>query len=185
VATPPAAEPPSSPEVPTLDAAQFAAAIAAADDDATWASLLADWRLPTGAGDLAIARRCAPALAAGVHCLRARGSLDQLVAIGRPVLLPLRGGTSTAWAVLRGSDAHRVRLQLGDASFDLPRTLLLRAWEGGYVAIWRDTGDDVPAIADIRAFQALNGLDVDGIAGPQTRFAMAARGPGPTLQELH
>ncbi|TAK37999.1 MAG: peptidoglycan-binding protein [Lysobacteraceae bacterium] len=172
------------PAVKQLDPPGFAEAIATAVDDAAWSSLLADWKLPASANDLAIARRCAPRLAEGVHCLRARGSLDQLVAIGRPVLLPLRAGTATAWSVLRGSGVHRVRLQLGDASFDVPRTLLRQSWNGDYVAIWRDGGDGAREVADIRTFQALHGLDADGIAGPQTRFAMAAEGPGPTLQEL-
>jgi general secretion pathway protein A len=180
----PAPAPVVAPGVPRLDAARFEAAIAQAGDDAAWAALLADWRLPTRADDLAIARRCAAELAAGVHCLRARGSLDQLVAIGRPVLLPLRAGGATAWAVLRGSDARHARLQLGEATYDVPRTLLHQAWAGDYVAIWREAAAAPPEVADVRAFQALHGLAVDGIAGPQTRFAMAARGPGPTLQEL-
>lgn len=184
-ATPAVAEPVPAPEVPLLDADGLADAITASDDEAAWTALLGDWALPSTPSDLAIARACAPRLADGVHCLRARGSLDQLVAIGRPVLLPMHSGRANAWAVLRGSDAHRVRLQLGEDVIDVPRTLLRQAWNGQYVAIWRETGTEAPAIDDVRSFQALHGLAVDGIAGPETRFAMAAQGPGPTLQELH
>ena len=183
-ATPAVPEPEPAPEIPLLDAGAFADAIAATDDDASWSALLGDWVLPSTPSDLAIARACAPRLADGVHCLRARGSLDQLVAIGRPVLLPMHSGRANTWAVLRGSDAHRVRLQLGEDVIDVPRTLLRQAWNGQYVAIWRETGTDTPAIDDVRSFQALHGLAVDGIAGPETRFAMAAQGPGPKLQEL-
>ena len=179
--TTPAAAP--VPAVTLLDGEVFDQAIAAADDDAAWSALLADWRLPSTSSDRAIARQCAAQLADGVHCLRARGHLDQLVAIGRPVLLPLQSDGAASWAVLRGSDARVARLELGAATVDVPRTLLQQAWNGSYVAIWRDTGAAAP-VDDLRAFQALHGLAVDGIAGPQTRFALSAEGPGPEMQAL-
>ena len=87
-------------------------------------------------------------------------------------------------SVLRGSDAQRTRLELGGRAVDVPRTLLQQAWDGRYVAIWREPAGPAPEVADVRAFQALHGLAVDGIAGPETRFAMSARGPGPRLQAL-
>jgi general secretion pathway protein A len=179
--------PPQAAQVPLLDPVEFQRRIAATgDDDAAWRSLLADWQLPTAAPDLAIAMRCAPELATGVQCLRARGSLDQLAAIDRPVLLQLQEAGTRHWALLRGTDARRVRIEIGGELLDVPRPLLQRAWTGEYVAIWRSQGDgsEVADVPGIRAFQAVHGLAADGIAGPQTRFALAGDGPGPHLQAL-
>ena len=125
---------------------------------------------------------CAPTLAPGVSCLRGRASLDSLVAIGRPVLLRLRANGHDAWVLLRGSDATRVRLQLGDALVDLPRIALPTLWRGDYWAIWRESpGTALPE--DVPRFQAEHGLAEDGVVGPETRFALAAAGPGPHLRQ--
>jgi general secretion pathway protein A len=179
---------PPVPAVAQLDAAGLAQRIAAAGlaRDA-WHPLLSAWRLPTSDNDLAIAERCAADLAPGVHCLRARGNLDRLVAIDRPVLLRLHASGDAAWALLQGSDALRARIELGGEVVDVPRVLLQRAWPGDYAAVWRDGAAATPSAAsggDIRAFQAAHGLAVDGIAGPETRFALAAGAPGPHLQAL-
>ena len=191
-------------------------AAAAAAPLAPWQALLALWKLPTDAADAAIAARCAPVLAPGVHCLRARAGLDKLTAIGRPVLLRLRSADGEGWALLLGADGLRARLRLGDAIVDVPRVALQRAWTGEYAALWRappevaaplGLGGDGPAatwlqarlapasaaastrpaIADgalseaVRGFQAMHGLAADGVVGPETLFALAARDPGPRL----
>ena len=171
---------------PLVDAAGLAAAIATAGPSMpdAWQSLLAAWQLPTDPADVAIAMRCASTLASNVYCLRGRATLDKLAAIGRPVLLHLHDGKRQAWALLQGVGALRVRLQLGDRSIEIPRVALQSAWAGDYLAIWRSTTPDSPLLADVdavRRFQAAHGLLVDGIAGPETRFAMAADAPGPRL----
>ena len=167
----------------------LADAIAAAADPSTpdaWPSLLAAWRLPTDPTDVAIARRCTPTLASDVYCLRGRATLDTLSAIGRPVLLPLHDGGRQAWALLQGVGALRVRLQLGGRSIELPRVALPTVWNGDYIAVWRGATTGAPSSADavaVRRFQATHGLLVDGIAGPETRFAMSVDAPGPHLDK--
>jgi general secretion pathway protein A len=165
--------------VPLRDAGALSARLASAPSSLP--HLLALWNLPTSVDDLAVAERCAPALAPGVSCLRGELPLDSLLAIGRPVLLRLHDGDAAAWALLLGADVRHVRLELGGERFDLPRAALASFWQGEYWAIWRGAPDVLPA--DVRRFQAEHGLAPDGVVGPQTRFAIAANAPGPRLLE--
>jgi general secretion pathway protein A len=206
----PAATRPARP--PVLDAPALAARMAANGSSPlpAWQALLVQWQLPTDFTDVAIAAQCAPTLAEGVYCLRGRGSLDKLSAIGRPVLLHLRDGDAEAWALLLGSDALHVRLRLGDDIVDTDRVTLQRIWNGDYAALWRAApGLAMPlvperdavatawvrervapqaamtaAIAlsdDVRRFQSAHGLVADAVIGPETLFALAASDPGPHL----
>jgi general secretion pathway protein A len=197
---------------PVLDAPALATRMAANGSSPlpAWQALLVQWQLPTDFTDVAIAAQCAPTLAEGVYCLRGRGSLDKLSAIGRPVLLHLRDGDAEAWALLLGSDALHVRLRLGDDIVDTDRVTLQRIWNGDYAALWRAApGLAMPlvperdavatawvrervapqaamtaAIAlsdDVRRFQSAHGLVADAVIGPETLFALAASDPGPHL----
>jgi general secretion pathway protein A len=197
---------------PVLNAPALATRMAANGSSPlpAWQALLVQWQLPTDFTDVAIAAQCAPTLAEGVYCLRGRGSLDKLSAIGRPVLLHLRDDDAEAWALLLGSDALHVRLRLGDAIVDTDRVTLQRVWNGDYAALWRAApGLAMPlvperdavatawvrervapqaamtaAIAlsdDVRRFQSAHGLVADAVIGPETLFALAASDPGPHL----
>jgi general secretion pathway protein A len=197
---------------PVLDAPALAARMAASGSSPlpAWQALLVQWQLPTDFTDVAIAAQCAPTLAEGVYCLRGRGSLDKLSAIGRPVLLHLRDGDAEAWALLLGSDALHVRLRLGDDIVDTDRVTLQRLWNGDYAALWRAApGLAMPLVPErdavatawvrervapqaamtaaialsdeVRRFQSAHGLVADAVIGPETLFALAANDPGPHL----
>jgi len=176
----------AKPPPPLLDAQALTQRVAAlqATSPNTWQSLLSSWSLPTDPSDVAIAMQCAPLLAPDAHCLRGHGSLDKLASIGRPVMLRLHGSRGDAWALLLGVGALRVRLQLDDAPVDVPRVALQQIWNGDYAAIWRASSAAPPLPGDgtaLRQFQAAHGLAPDGVAGPETRFASTADGPGPRL----
>jgi general secretion pathway protein A len=197
---------------PVLDAPALAARMAAKGSSPlpAWQALLVQWQLPTDFTDVAIAAQCAPTLAEGVYCLRGRGSLDKLSAIGRPVLLHLRDGDAEAWALLLGSDALHVRLRLGDDIVDTDRVTLQRVWNGDYAALWRAAPGlamplvperdavatawvrervapqaamtaAIPLSDEVRRFQSAHGLVADAVIGPETLFALAANDPGPHL----
>jgi general secretion pathway protein A len=197
---------------PVLDAPALAARMAASGSSPlpAWQALLVQWQLPTDFTDVAIAAQCAPTLAEGVYCLRGRGSLDKLSAIGRPVLLHLRDDDAEAWALLLGSDALHVRLRLGDDIVDTDRVTLQRVWNGDYAALWRAApGLAMPQVPErdavatawvrervapqaamtaaialsdeVRRFQSAHGLVADAVIGPETLFALAANDPGPHL----
>jgi general secretion pathway protein A len=162
---------------------QHVSAVPASSPEA-WRALLQAWRLPTDDADIAIASRCTPSLAPDVFCLRLRAGIDTLASIGRPVLLRLRGADHAAWAMLLGVDALDARLDIGGAVVDVPRVALQRVWTGDCIAIWRTAGAgdaSTSQAGDVRAFQAAHGLASDGVIGPETRFALAASGPGPRL----
>lgn len=170
----PAASHAPSHAVVALDADAFAqrAAIVGSAPLAPWQALLALWQLPTDASDVAIAAQCAPVLAPGVHCLRARAGLDKLTAIGRPVLLRLRTADGDGWALLLGADGLRARLRLGDAIVDVPRVALQRAWTGEYAALWRAPPDVVAPLA----------LDGNGPAAEWLRTQLASASQAASTQ---
>jgi general secretion pathway protein A len=132
-----------------------------------WRQLLALWRQPADAITVDAGGACSP-VAAGVHCVSGRAPLDRLLALDRPVLLPLAAGGAQTWALLLGADARRARLQLADAVVDVDRAALQAAWDGRYHALWQGPawlapapapGSSGAAVAWLRARLALPPLE--------------------------
>jgi general secretion pathway protein A len=200
---------PASVQVLTADA--FAARLIGLDTNGVpaWQSLLSQWK---SRADATIASSCPPAIEPDLYCLRGTATLDKLFAQGRPALLRLRTRDGATWALLVGADAVRARVQLGTEIVDVDRVALQRAWSGEYASLWRGPealvetpsadgrGPAVdwvqahlpdyrgPAVLDaqmreaVRAFQQSRGLATDGVVGPETLLALAARDPGPRLR---
>jgi general secretion pathway protein A len=185
--------------VPRLDDTQLSQRLqASADTAAVQRALLQRWQ----ASDTLDLADCKPSIATGLHCLRGHARLDALVALDRPVLLHLRAEGGDSWALLLGADGVDVRLQLDELVFDLSRLALERYWDGEYLALYRAPdgfGDGgalpaalrdwvgrqlqaEPAAPAIRVFQQSRGIAADGVLGPETLMALAARGDGPRLQ---
>lgn len=197
--------------VPVLTRDTLAPLIAQADASSVpaWRALLAQWN---SNDDATLASTCPPAIAPGLYCLRGVATLDKVFAQGRPVLLRLRTPTASTWALLLGADAVRARIRFDDKEYDIDRVALQRAWTGEYAAVWRGPenladapspdgrGPAVdwvqshlpaytgPALLDdamraaVRDFQSSRGLAADGVIGPETLLALAARDPGPRLR---
>src|SRR5688500_17620749 len=101
-----------------------------------WQRLLTLWRQPASAITVDDSGRCT-AVIAGVHCAAGRAPLDRLLALDRPVLLPLRAHDGGArWALLLGADARRARLGLAAGTIDIDRQVLQACRDGRYFALW-------------------------------------------------
>lgn len=132
----PVAEPAAA-AVPLLDAAALARRLRAqpASPQDAWRRLLRLWRQPASVVAVNGSGGCR-ALAAGVHCSGGRATLERLLALDRPVLLPLRTDGASTWALLLGADARRARLGLDEGAVDIGRDALQQVWDGRYFALW-------------------------------------------------
>lgn len=131
---------PPRPHSERIDPAGFANLIATSGATTVtgWQQLLQQWALPGDAITLSPAGDCTPASTRlDLHCVQGSTRLDTLLALDRPVLLPLRAGASNAWALLLGADARTARLRIGTHVVDLDRTLLQAHWDGRYAGLWR------------------------------------------------
>jgi general secretion pathway protein A len=172
-----------------------------------WQALVAAWKAPTVLGK-ASPDACSPTLSPGWRCLRSRAQLDQLLRIGRPVLLRLRAEPQAVWASLLGADTSSVRISLDGNGIDVDRVALAGVWNGEFLAVWSapdaleakfaagdaaavdwvrrrllaegDNGSDLPVA--LRAFQAGMGLRSDGALNADTVFALSRRDAGPRLR---
>ncbi len=172
-----------------------------------WPSLVAAWKAPAAVGK-ATPDACPSTLSPGWRCLRSRAQIDQLLRIGRPVLLRLRAEPQAVWASLLGADTGTVRVSLDGSAFDVDRVALAGVWNGEYLAIWsapdgletkfatrdaaavewvrgrlRAEGDgNSDMAAALGAFQARMGLRSDGALNADTVFALSRRDDGPRLR---
>jgi general secretion pathway protein A len=129
----------------------------AAKTNGSWFALIAALDAPAALRKTSV-DACPATPAPGWHCLRSRATLDQLLRIDRPVLLRLRAEPHAAWARLRTASGGRVRLSLGERTFDIDRVALAGIWNGEYLAIWpapdaletRYAAGDADAVAWVR-----------------------------------
>lgn len=150
---------PATARIPRLDAGALATRLRSADASPApaWQALLQLWGLPAQAITVAPDGPCAPSAGfPDLHCVQGRARLDTLMAPDRPLLLHLRDGTASAWAVLLGADARSVRLRLGAEVFDLDRGLLQAHWDGDYAGLWRG-----PAVLEVSPRPGARGAAVD------------------------
>lgn len=187
-----------------VDANAFAQAIAASRDDAApaWRELLRSWSLPMDAS--AQSPSCPIPPSPGWFCASGKQSLSLLAQFDRPLLLRLRAGKHTAWAVLLGLGATRAELQLDGKRLVVRRAALEVAADGFamigrgpdglhlpihrgdhgvgvdwlrthlHVASVSGSAYDAPLIDAVRARQRDFGLHDDGVVGAQTWLALLA-----------
>ncbi|MDP3611336.1 MAG: peptidoglycan-binding protein, partial [Rubrivivax sp.] len=163
------------------------------DEALAWRELALRWNVSIGDGD-----PCSVAAQAQLACFKSStGGLAQLRQLQRPALLVLRQGTQPrVHAVLVALDARQATLQVGARSFQVPLAALAGVWRGEFATFWRTPPGWRPGLdaagrvwlqaqlaqampeaaaspprsqADqVAAFQLLQGLPVDGQAGPLT-----------------
>ncbi len=91
-------------------------------------------------------RPCVQAEERGLHCLYQRGTLDQVEALGRPVILTLRDTDSNPHqVVLTGLGEHVATLNISGAEYRIDSQELTRFWFGEYLLLWRPQTEAVNA----------------------------------------
>ena len=157
----------AAPPVAYLDAARAQQRLVAgpASPLRAWQQLLALWKQPADAITVDASGSCT-SVTEGLHCASGRAPLDRLLALDRPVLLPLSANGAQTWALLLGADPRRARLQLPDSVVDMDRATLQRAWDGRYATLW--TG---PAAL---ATPPMPGASGPGVQWLRTRLALPA-----------
>ncbi len=206
------AKPKPAARVPRLDADALSARIAepASTSSQAWAQLLALWHSSADVSiAMACAPSVAPGLycvrgRATLDRLVAqqRPAMLRLQADGHPVWALLLGADALRVRLQLGAnvvDVDRVALQRawqGDyvALWRGPQVLALPLTSDGrgpavdWVRAQLRPRYAGPAVLDaamtdaVRAFQKTQGLDTDGVIGPETLMALSARQPGPTLR---
>ena len=183
-----AAAPVSAP--PAADARALLAA-ARSDPATAWRELALRWSVSIGEGD-----PCKAAEQARLACFSSRaGGLAAVRQLGRPGIVALRGADGSArHAVLVAVDERQATLLAGSERFVLALPALAAVWRGDFSTFWRTppgwrSGGNAPearawieqqlASADpgsagrelrdrVAAFQLVQGLPSDGVAGPLT-----------------
>jgi len=173
------------------------ATLALADEAQAWRELGLRWNVAIGEGDPCVAVRQAE-----LACFRSGGgSLGLLRSLSRPAVLALRGDDGRrVHALLVALDDDAATLQAGRAQLRLALPELARRWRGEFGTFWRVPPGWVPGAAgqavvqrwaeprlraalpapapagyaeQVAAFQLLQGLPVDGQAGPLTLMQLS------------
>jgi general secretion pathway protein A len=163
-------------------------------------ALLAAWQAPARLSTRLAA--CPFRLGRGLHCVRSRGTLAQLAALDRPVLLTLPDAAAGRPVALLGLDAGQARIDAGARPVTVARAELEAAWPGEYLALlmlptavepvwpgalpaWAsaalesfELNRSLPPRSDqderIRRLQQALGLRSDGVTGPETWWVLSA-----------
>ena len=182
-------------------------ALAQADEAQAWRELALHWNVAIGEGDPCVAAR-----QAALVCFRSTGGgLGLLRSLSRPALLVLRAPDgSRSHALLVALDDEAATLQSGRQRLRLALPALAGAWRGEFATFWRSPPGWEPGPAgqlaarrwaapqlasvlpaqqgqnfaeQVAAFQLLQGLPVDGQAGPLTlmQLSRVAGVPEPRL----
>ena len=166
-------------------------AVAHADEAMAWRELALRWNVAIGEGE-----PCAVAAQAQLACFRSSsGGLMLARQLGRPALLLLRNSSGKrVHALLVALGERDATLQVGRQRFELTLPALARVWRGELATFWRTPpgwrdGELPPAGREwveqqlgaepaaavprpwrerIAAFQVVQGLPPDGLAGPLT-----------------
>jgi general secretion pathway protein A len=147
-------------------------------------------------------------------CLVRRAGWTRLLEFNRPALLRLDGGRNQAlYALLIGFRGDAALIDLGDREQLLPLEQLDRYWSGDFILLWRippggerlvnerassrsrkwlaeqlaplvGGARDADLGALVRRFQQQQGLQVDGVAGPETMIRLNALSDRPGIPQL-
>jgi general secretion pathway protein A len=185
--------PASAPAPAPLSTAAALLAMALADEATAWRELALRWNVAIGEG-----QACQVAMQARLACFRSvAGGLPVLRQLARPALLALRGAQGQrVYVLLVALDAQQATLQVGVQRMVLPLAALAEVWRGESATFWRtpsgwhdgvdawgqptlrawiashvgaaSTADRATLRDRIMAFQLVQGLPPDGLAGPLT-----------------
>lgn len=182
---------------PPLDAPAALATLALADEAQAWRELALRWNVAIGEGD-----PCTAVRQAGMACFRSGGgSLGLLRSLSRPAVLVLRADDGRrVHALLVGLGDDAATLQAGRTQLRLALPELASRWRGEFGTFWRPPSGWAPGpagqaalrrwaepqlqaalpppapegfAAQVAAFQLLQGLPVDGQAGPLTLMQLS------------
>lgn len=154
-----------------------------AGTDAAFATLFGLWGLDYGD---ASGRPCEQAAASNLQCLYQQGTLEQVQALGRPVILTLRdAGGSPYQAVLAGLGPATATLRFGAMEHQVTLADLQRHWSGEYLLLWRPVttrlkpfipGTKSPEVRWLRQqLAAVQGSPVEPMASDIYDAALAGR----------
>ena len=122
---------------------ELRAATEATTQEAAFATLMAIWGIDY---DETGGPACNQAAAAGLSCLRQRGSWSVLKQLDRPVVLTLADSEGhTYQSVLATIDENTAGLQLGERRIEVAVDELSQLWYGQYTLLWQPPNGD-PAI---------------------------------------
>jgi general secretion pathway protein A len=106
------------------------------DTDSAFAALFAQWRKDYH--ELAGATGCARAEKAGLRCIYASGTWNNLRQLNRPAVIELLAPNGRRHQVLvKALKDEKITLEIGGHTREFPRTDVERYWYGKFLTLWR------------------------------------------------